>query len=199
MNSEMKTDSTIETKPTVKGASWATRFVAIVISALVYGALVYLSRFTPHLFGIQVIYPAVSVGPVFGIWFQFWGALGLVLGTIISQLPAGLNPLIWIPANLAQSLYALLPALLYKKVVVNSWKSWLLYVAICVLADILVQFVLLWNLDLNGYVPFVVGLRTLFPADLATDVIWMVVLGPVILNVVSPYVVKSGLRFLRFF
>jgi len=114
-------------------------------------------------------------------------------------LPAGLNPLIWIPANLAQSLYALLPALLYKKVVVNSWKSWLLYVAICVLADILVQFVLLWNLDLNGYVPFVVGLRTLFPADLATDVIWMVVLGPVILNVVSPYVVKSGLRFLRFF
>src|SRR5215813_7972510 len=96
MNSEERTDSTIETKPTVIGASWATRLVAVVISALVYGALVYLSRFTPHLFGI---------------WFQFWGALGLVLGTIISQLPAGLNPLIWIPANLAQSLYALLPAL----------------------------------------------------------------------------------------
>jgi len=165
----------------------------------VYGALVYISRFAPHLFGLQLVYPAVSVGPAFGLWFQFWGGLGLVLGTIVSQLPAGLSPLIWIPANLAQSLYAFLPALFYKMVKVDSWTSWLRFIGICIVTDALIQLVVIWNLDLNKYVPFSLGLRTIFPTSLAIDTVWMAILGPVILNVVSPYIIKSGLQFHRFF
>jgi hypothetical protein len=200
MDSPKETEPAVETSAAAGARpSGASRLVATVISALVYGALVYISRFTPHLFGLQLVYPAVAVGPAFGIWFQFWGGLGLVLGTIVSQLPAGLSPLIWIPANLAQALYAFLPALLYKRVNVDSPTSWLRFIGICIVADALVQLVVIWNLDLNHYVPFGLGIRTIFPASLLIDTGWMAILGPVILNVVSPYVVKSGLLFRRFF
>src|SRR5262249_20859844 len=134
------------------------------------------------------------VAPAFGLWFGIWGALGTVLGTVISQLPAGLNPLIWIPANLGQALYALVPAVMYRQLSVTSVTSWLRYAAACLLAAVGLELLLAWNLALNGYVAFDVGMRTIFPTGVLTDVLWMVVVGPVIVNTVSPYVVRAGLR-----
>lgn len=198
MDADRRTDS-VETRPSEVGSTLASRLVAVVITALIFGALVYLSRFAPRVFGLQVIYPAPSVGPAFGIWFGAWGALGTVLGTTISQLPAGLNPLVWIPANLAQSLYAVLPAIFYRKDTVGSVGDWLRFAAVAAVASVLVSLILVWNLDLNGTVPFGVGIRSVFPVTAIGNLLWMVIVGPLILNVVSPYVVKAGLKFRRFF
>lgn len=188
-----------ETRPAGTGTSLASRLVAVVIAALVFGALVYVSRFVPRLFGLQLVYPAVAVGPPFGVWFGFWGGLGTVLGTTVSQLPAGLNPLVWVPANLAQGLFAWLPALLYRKDTVRSAGDWLRFAGVSALASVLVALVLVWNLDLNGTVPFAVAIRSVFPVTAIGDFVWMFVGGALIMNVVSPYVEKAGLRFRRFF
>lgn len=198
MEADRRTES-VETRPSGVGSTLASRLVAVVITALIFGALVYVSRFAPRVFGLQIIYPAPSVGPAFGIWFGAWGALGTVLGTTISQLPAGLNPLVWIPANLAQALYAILPAIFYRKDTVGSVGDWLRFAAVSAVAAVLVSLILVWNLDLNGTVPFGVGLRSVFPVTAIGNLLWMVIVGPLILNVVSPYVVKAGLKFRRFF
>lgn len=199
MEAERRTTESVETSPSGVGSTLASRLVAVVITALIFGALVYVSRFAPRIFGLQVIYPAPSVGPAFGIWFGAWGALGTVLGTTISQLPAGLNPLVWIPANLAQSLFAILPSILYGKDTVVSVGDWFRFAAVSAAACVLVSLILVWNLDLNGMVPFGVGIKSVFPVTAVGNLLWMVIVGPLILNIVSPYVVKAGLKFRRFF
>lgn len=199
MDAGRSTAGHVETQPSGAGGSLASRLVAVVIAALIFGALVYVSRFAPRVFGLQIIYPAPSVGPAFGIWFGAWGSLGTILGTTISQLPAGLNPLVWIPANLAQALYAILPAIFYRKDAVGSVMDWVRFAAVSAVACAIVSLVLVWNLDLNGTVPFEVGIRSVFPVTAVGNLLWMAIVGPLILNVVSPYVVKAGLKFRRFF
>ncbi|HYZ02808.1 MAG TPA: hypothetical protein VFA92_15035 [Candidatus Binatia bacterium] len=194
MSASHDTETAPVTRPSTLGPSAATRVVAVVVSALVWGALVYVSRFTPHVFGIQPIYPAPAVAPAFGLWFGVWGAIGQILGTTVSQLPAGLSPLVWIPSNLAQGLFALLPALLYRHLTVDGWQRWLRYAGVCVLTVLLVELVVTWNLSLNGLVPFAIGLRTVFPLNSVVAALWMLLIGPVVLHTVSPYVVKAGLR-----
>lgn len=192
-------ENEVQTAPSRLQGSFASRLVAVVVTALVYGALVYISKLTPHLLGqIQIIYPASAVPPAFGVWFGFWGGLGTILGTTLVQLPTGLNPLVWIPANLAQAIPAWLPALLYRKVTVGSAWDWLRFAAICLVASAAVSLLLVANLALQG-VPLAVGMKTVFGPTLVDDFLWMVIVGPLIMNVVSPYVIKAGLRFTRFF
>jgi branched-subunit amino acid transport protein len=190
---------TVETTPASSTTSLASRLVAIVISALVYGVLVYISNFAPNIFGMKLFYPATSVGPAFGSWFGFWGGLGLILGTLLSSLPAGLNPLPLLPAYLVQGLYAWLPALLYRGDTVRSWRAWLRFAAICALTAVLASLVLVANLAGNGTVPFSIGMRSVFPVTTVSAIFWMAVVGPLILNLVSPYVAQAGLKFRRFF
>jgi hypothetical protein len=189
----------IETRGSASGGSVAAKTVAVVVSALIYGALVYVSNFTPQVFGLQLIYPATSVGPAFGAWFGFWGGLGAVLGTLLASIPVGQNPLPLLPAYLAQGLFVWLPALLYRKDTVRGFGDWLRLFAVSLLASVVVGLVLIWNLDFLGQVPFAAGLRTIFPGIVIGDTFWMVVLGPIIMNVVSPYVAKAGLKFRGFF
>ncbi len=124
----------------------------------------------------------------------------MVLGVNISQLPAGMNPLVWIPANLSQVITAMLPALLYRKDTVDNFKDWLRFFSIICLFTAAVQLlVVLWNISMNGMVPFSLGLKTLYPIQILGNIIWMVTLGPILLNVVSPYIRKAGLKFKSMF
>jgi hypothetical protein len=192
---EANNQASIQTAPSELKGSIASRIVAIVVAALVFGALVYISRFAPKIFGMQITYPAAGIAPAFGIWFQWWGALGLVLGVNISQLPAGMNPLVWIPANLSQVITAMLPALLYRKDTVDNFKDWFRFSGICLLTVMIQLLVVLWNISMNGMVDFSLGLKTLYPVQILGNIIWMITLGPILLNVVSPYIRKAGLKF----
>lgn len=199
MTQQRREAETVDTRPSESRGSVASRTVAVVISALIYGALVLISNFTPQIFGLQLIYPATSVGPAFGAWFGFWGGLGAILGTLIASLPIGQNPLPLFPAYLAQGLFVWLPALLYRKDLVRSAGDWLRLAAISLLASVVVGLILVWNLAFLGQVPFAAGIRTIFPGVVIGDTFWMVVIGPLILNAVSPYVVRAGLKFRSFF
>jgi hypothetical protein len=189
----------VETRTSGASGSAASRLVAVVISALVYGALVYVSAFTPQVFNLQLIYPAVGAGVAFGIWFGFWAGLGTILGTLIVAPLVGTPVLPLLPSFLVQGLVAWFPALFYRKDTVRNVGDWLRLAAISLVTVLIVGFVLIWNLDLTGQVPLAAGLRTIFPGVVIGDFFWMVVLGPVILNLVSPYVVKAGLKFRGFF
>lgn len=189
----------IATRGPVRGGSVSSRTVAVVITALIFGALVYISNFAPQLFSLQLIYPAAGVGPPFGAWFGFWGGLGAILGNVLASIPIGQNPLPLLPAFLAQGLFMWLPALLYRRDRVRGIGDWVRLFGVSLLASVLVGLILIWNLDALGQVPFAAGLRTIFPGVVIGDTFWMVVLGPIIMNVVSPYVAKAGLSFRGFF
>jgi hypothetical protein len=189
----------IETKAATSQGSTSSRLVAVVITALIYGVLVYISNFAPNIFGMKLVYPATSVGPAFGVWFGFWGGLGAILGTLLASLPAGLNPLPLLPAYLIQGIYMWVPGLLYRKTSVDSTGDWLRLTAINALAAVLVSLTLVANLALNGTVPFSIGMQTVFPMTTISAILWSSIVGPLILNLVSPYVVKAGLKFRRFF
>lgn len=88
--------------------------IAVVVSALIYGGIIYLSRFVPLKIGtIQIIYPAAIIAPLLGIWFRFWGSLGLVIGNMLSMFLVGLNPLIFPLALLGQFVMGFIPCLLF--------------------------------------------------------------------------------------
>ncbi|MBP2371555.1 hypothetical protein [Pseudonocardia parietis] len=192
-------DAEIATRGPVRGPSVSSRTVAVVITALIFGALVYVSNLAPQIFSLQLIYPAAGVGPAFGAWFGFWGGLGAILGNVLASIPIGQNPLPLLPAFLAQGLFMWLPALLYRRDRVRGIGDWVRLFGVSLLASVLVGLILIWNLDALGQVPFAAGLWTIFPGVVIGDTFWMVVLGPIILNVVSPYVAKAGLSFRGFF
>jgi len=191
----MTTDAT-STAPVEGRGGIATRVAAMVVTALVYGALVYVSRFVPRVFGMQLTFPAAGISPPIGMWFTGWGALGAILGTIISQLPAGMNPLTWIPANLAQGIMVIAYPLFYKKDTVKTKSDWIRYIIVSVVATALTLIIVDWNIVLNGFVPNMgVALTALFPVQMLGNLIWVLILGPIVMNTVSPYIKKSGLKF----
>ena len=188
------------TSPAETRGGISTRVAALVITALVYGALVSVSRFVPRIFGMQLTFPAAGISPPIGIWFGGWGALGAILGTIISQLPAGMNPLTWIPANLAQGLMVIAFPLFYKKDTVKTVSDWVKYIVVSVIATAVTLLIVDWNIVLNGFVPDMgTALKVLFPVQMMGNLIWVIILGPIVMNTVSPYIIKSGLKFKNIF
>ena len=184
-----------ETTPSKTSGSMATRVAAMVITALVYGVLVYVSRFAPKIFGMQMTFPAAGIAPAVGIWFGGWGAIGAILGTIISQLPAGMNPMMWVPANLGQLVIPVAYFLFYKKNTVKSMGDYVSFIVIGTISTAITLVIVDLNVVANGFVPdFGTAMRVMFPVQMLGNLIWVFILGPISLNVVSPYIVKAGLK-----
>lgn len=178
--------------------SLPTVVVAVVVSALVVGTLNYVGAFIPT-FGVWSVYLPAAVLPVLAVWFGGWGVIGIPLGLAVSQLPLGFNPLIWPAAALGNALMPLLAALFYRKPVYRGWRQLLIFYALLLAGHVAGGLLVAFNFVVAGFVPANVAYTAFWPAIVVGDMVIAAVFAPLILRYLSPYVVKSGLYFPRFF
>lgn len=187
-----------ESRPESRSGIGSRHIVAIVVTALIYGTLVFISRFSPQIFGIQTIYPPAAVTASFGIWFGVWGSLGNALGNLVSAVLIGRNPLVWLIAYAAQFVASAVPGIFYRKTTIDNFKDLLRFQAYNLAGLILSTVMVAFQISINGTAPPEVAWTVIWPTMIASNVITGAILGPLIFRYVTPYVVKSGLFFRRF-
>ncbi|WP_028562842.1 ECF transporter S component [Paenibacillus pinihumi] len=181
-----------------KGIS-ARHIVATVISALIFGATIYISRFVPIKLGtIQVLYPAAIFAPLFGIWFGIWGSAGLVLGNILSMVVVGMNPAIFPFALLAQFIMGFVPGIAYRKIGFDSAKDKVRFVAAVVAGMVAATALVALNLVLIQKMPANVVWGTIWLWMQVSNTLTAAVFSPLLFAWMSDYMNKSGLFFKRF-
>lgn len=180
------------------GGVGSRHLVAVVVCALIYGALVFVSRFSPSLFGIQTIYPPAAVAAPFGVWFGFWGGLGNALGNLVSAVVVGRNPVPWLIAYAAQFFMAAVPGVFYRKPTIEGTRDLVRFELWNLVGLLLGTVLVAVQLVLNGTAPANIVWGTIWPYMVASNFITGAILAPIILRYLSPYIVKSGLYFRRF-
>ncbi|MFO7246902.1 MAG: hypothetical protein FWJ62_09050 [Thermaerobacter sp.] len=185
-------------RPETAGGIGSRHLVAVVVCALIYGALVYISRFSPQIFGIQTIYPPAAVSGAFGVWFGFWGALGNALGNLVSAVVIGRNPIPWLVAYFAQFVMAAVPGIMYRKPGIDSRADLARFLVWNILGLLLGTILVTLQIIWNGTAPASAAWTAVWPYMVISNVLTGGILGPIVLKYLSPYIVKSGLAFRRF-
>jgi hypothetical protein len=170
--------------------------VAIVVSALIYGGIIYISRFIPLKIGtIQVLYPAAIVAPLLGIWFRTYGAIGLVIGNLLSMLLVGLNPFIFPLALLGQFMMGYIPALLFREHSLETKQATTKFVVAVVLGQVSGTALVAVNLILFQHVPVELVTRITWPWMQVSNTLVAAILSPLVYKMFSSYMNQSGLTF----
>ncbi|WP_409346083.1 hypothetical protein [Paenibacillus sp. MBLB4367] len=181
-----------------KGVS-ARHIVAIVISALIYGATIYISRYFPIKIGtIQAIYPAAVFAPLFGVWFGLWGSAGLVVGNILSMLVVGMNPAVYPLALLAQFMMGFIPGVMFRKVKIESLKDRVHFILVVIAGMLAGTALVALNLIIFQKVPVRVAWGTVWAWMQVSNTLTAAILSPLLFSWMSDYMNKSGLFFKRF-
>ncbi len=170
--------------------------VAIVVSALIYGGIIYISRFIPLKIGtVQVLYPAAIIAPLLGVWFRLWGSLGLVVGNLLSMLLVGLNPLIFPLALLGQFVMGYIPAMLFWNNSLENKKTTSKFVIAVVLGQVLGTALVALNLVLFQHVPFELVIKVTWPWMQVSNTVMAAIFSPIVYKLFSSYMNQSGLTF----
>lgn len=194
----MEQIQTMKTGLENKGIS-ARHIVAVVISALIFGATIYISRFVPIKLGtVQVLYPAAIFAPLFGIWFGIWGAAGLVVGNILSMIVVGMNPAIYPLALLAQFVMGFVPGLVFRKVGFETMQDRVRFIAAVVVGMVMATTLVALNLVLIQKLPANVVWGTIWLWMQVSNTLTAAVFSPFLFAWMSDYMNKSGLFFRRF-
>ncbi|MEK8126648.1 hypothetical protein WMW72_01865 [Paenibacillus filicis] len=194
----MEPAQAMKTGLTHKGIS-ARHIVATVISALIFGATIYLSRFVPIKLGtIQVLYPAAIFAPLFGIWFGVWGSAGLVIGNVLSMIVVGMNPAVYPLALLAQFVMGFVPGIAYRKAGFETGKDRVRFVAAVVVGMVIATILVALNLVWIQKLPANVVWGTVWPWMQVSNTLTAAVFSPLLFAWMSDYMNKSGLFFRRF-
>ncbi|WP_248924151.1 hypothetical protein [Paenibacillus hamazuiensis] len=181
-----------------KGVS-SRHIVAIVVSALIFGAIIYVTRFLPFKMGtIQMFYPAAIVAPLFGVWFGVWGSAGLIVGNILSMLAVGLNPALFPLALLAQFMMGFLPGAAYRKTKFEGAGSVAFFVALVITGQVVSSTLVALNLLWIQHVPAKAVWGTIWPWMQFSNTLMAAVFSPLLFAWLSDYISKSGLFFKRF-
>lgn len=177
----------------------ARYIVAMVITALIYGSIIFITRFLPTKLGtVQLFYPAAIAAPLFGIWFGIWGSTGLVLGNVMSMVVVGMNPLTFPFALLGQGVMGLIPGLAYRKVRFENKGDVVRFVIAVVIGIEAGCFLVAYNLVKIQGLPGAVVWGSIFPWMQFSNVLMAAVFAPLLFKWFSDYMNKSGLFFKSF-
>lgn len=177
----------------------ARHIVAMVISALIFGATIYISRFVPIKLGtVQVLYPAAIFAPLFGVWFGIWGAAGLVIGNILSMVVVGMNPAIYPLSLLAQFVMGFVPGIAFRKVGFSGGRDRLRFAVLVAVGMIAASTLVALNLILIQKMPANVVWGTIWLWMQVSNTLAAAVFSPLLFSWMSDYMNKSGLFFKRF-
>ncbi|MCU6795629.1 hypothetical protein OB236_26295 [Paenibacillus sp. WQ 127069] len=177
----------------------ARHIVAIVISALIFGATIYISRYFPIKIGtVQAIYPAAVFAPLFGVWFGVWGSAGLVVGNILSMLAVGMNPAVYPLALLAQFMMGFVPGIAYRKVKFESVMDRVYFIAMVTIGMVAATVLVVLNLIIFQKVPANIAWGTVWAWMQVSNTLTAAVISPLLFAWMSDYMNKSGLFFKRF-
>ncbi|REK75557.1 hypothetical protein DX130_00220 [Paenibacillus paeoniae] len=171
----------------------------MVISALIFGATIYISRFVPIKLGtVQVLYPAAILAPLFGVWFGVWGSAGLVIGNILSMVVVGMNPAIFPLALLAQFIMGFVPGIAFRKVRFEGTRDRIVFIATVTLGMMVSTVLVALNLALIQKIPGNVVWGTIWPWMQVSNTLSAAIFSPILFAWMSDYMNKSGLFFKRF-
>lgn len=177
----------------------ARHIVAMVISALIFGATIYISRFVPIKLGtVQVLYPAAIFAPLFGVWFGIWGSAGLVIGNILSMVLVGMNPAIYPLSLLAQFVMGFIPGIAFRKVRFENAKDRIIFIITVILGMVLSSVLVALNLVLIQKIPGNVVWGTIWPWMQVSNTLAAAIFSPFLFVWMSDYMNKSGLFFKSF-
>ncbi|MBD1382459.1 hypothetical protein [Metabacillus arenae] len=177
----------------------AKHIVSIVISALIFGSMIYITRFLPLKIGtIQLFYPAAIVAPLFGVWFGIWGAAGLVVGNFLSMLLVGLNPLLFPLSLLSQFVMGFIPGLAYRKPHLEKKSDIVRFIFFIILGQVMASLLIALNLLWIQKLPGKVVWGTIWVWMQFSNTLMAAVFTPLLFTWLSGYMRKSGLFFKRF-
>ncbi len=153
--------------------------------------------------GIAALYPAGVFMVAFCLWFGGWGLLAAYLGNMVGAgLLLGFPLVLALPYGLANIVYAGIPLLLYRLLAkrfgvdplgkIESWKAWVFYVIINLIASWASAFYGVTFLRNAGFVPPDVYWISVFGWAMG-NMILVCTLGTAIQKIVTPVIERLGL------
>ncbi len=100
--------------------SLKSKTIITIICAIIFIIIAVPFRYFFPIFQISELRPASALPPVFGMMFGIWGALGVAMGNLVSDIIAGYPPEILIIGFIAQFLYGYLPYKLWYSIKINQ-------------------------------------------------------------------------------
>ena len=179
--------------PVKNGIKWNAQAITIIAiaAALNAGSSILTG---PVRLGWISFRPGAAITPVLGILFGIPGAIGAGLGNVISDILKGFVT----PASISGFFgnffaFALVPSIIVKDPTLKNKKSWLQYICGIVIGAGFGMLSMPWFIDITGTMPPVAAWTSEPAALLMNRILSPLILGPILLKVLYPFVDKSGL------
>ncbi len=158
--------------------------IAILVSALIPAPV-------PGTFGIYI--PAI-LSPLFGIWFGIYGAIGALISSPLARILRGDSFIHGIPGGIGQFFMVFIPFLLYHKAVVRrKIEDMMHFQGVNVIAMFVGSFIVATGFWVTGVMPVDVAYKATWPWMAIGNVIQYGIFGPILLNLMTPFIMPSGL------
>lgn len=180
-------------KPVKHGLKWNASAITIIAiaAALNAGAAIITG---PVRIGWISFRPGAAITPVLGILFGIPGAIGAGLGNVISDILRGFVA----PSSISGFLgnffaFALVPSIFVKDPSLKTKKSWMQYIVGIVIGAGFGMLSMPWFIDITGTMPPVAAWTSEPAALLMNRILSPLLLGPIFLKVLYPFVERNGL------
>ena len=138
--------------------------------------------------------PGAAITPVLGILFGIPGAIGAGLGNVISDILKGFVT----PASISGFFgnffaFALVPSIVVRDATLKNKRSWGQYILGIVVGAAFGMLSMPWFIDVTGTMPPVAAWTSEPAALLMNRILSPLILGPILLKVLYPFVEKNGI------
>jgi len=180
------------------GKMWSnTRLVVLTaVSAALYVVLLIPFKFFQIIPGLAELRPAGAIPPICSLLFGPAGAFGAAFGNLIGDFFGTLGPGSF-PGFVGNFLYGYLPYKIYRGLAEENfswkmpWRNWLALEFAIALSAAVCAVIIGFGLDLLGMVPF----KVLANWITLNNLLFGLILGPLILLALYPFIKESGLSY----
>ncbi len=180
------------------GRMWSnTRLVVLTaVSAALYVALLIPFKFIQIIPGLAELRPAAAIPPICSLLFGPAGAFGAAFGNLIGDFFGTLGPGSF-PGFLGNFLYGYLPYKIYRSLAEENyswkmpWRNWLALEFSIAVSAAVCAIMIGFGLDALGMVPF----KVLANWITFNNLLFGLILGPLILLPLYPYIKDAGLSY----